>query len=159
MIEYIQNNLWLFWLIIAIVSLILELSSGTFFIMCFAIGSIITIFCTLLGIPFWSQVLLFAIFSTLSIYWVRPLAIKYLHSSKKERLSNADALISREGIVSETIEQNGYGRVKVDGDDWKAKSIDGNEIAKGTTVEIVNIESIIITVKEKLPINNIVEHN
>ena len=39
MIEFFTSNLWLIWVIISIVCLILELSSGDFFILCFAIGA------------------------------------------------------------------------------------------------------------------------
>ena len=49
--------------------------------------------------------------------------------------------------MSETIEANGYGRVAIDGDDWKALSADGSAIAKDTRVRVVKIDSIIITVE------------
>ncbi len=46
---------------------------------------------------------------------VRPIALKYLHQGTDKRLSNVDALIGREGKVTDTIEAGGYGRVKIDG--------------------------------------------
>ena len=58
-------------------------------------------------------------------------------------------LIGRKGIVSERIDATQHtGRVAIDGDDWKAVSDDGSVIEKGTTVEIVKLESIIVTVKQ-----------
>jgi len=64
--------------------------------------------------------------------------------------TNADALIGREGRVSEDINPvSGKGRVAIDGDDWKAVSADGAPIAKGTIVEVVGRDSVIITVKTK----------
>ena len=42
MIEYLTSNLWLIWIIISILCLILELSSGDFFILCFAIGAAVS---------------------------------------------------------------------------------------------------------------------
>lgn len=39
MIEYFSQNLWQVWAIIAVLCLILELFSGDFFILCFAIGA------------------------------------------------------------------------------------------------------------------------
>ena len=59
-------------------------------------------------------------------------------------------MIGREGRVTEDIEAGGYGRVAVDGDDWKALSADGNAISKGTRVRITKMDSIIATVE---PIN------
>ena len=43
MIDYITSNLWLLWSILVFVCLILELSSGDFYITCFAIGGLFAI--------------------------------------------------------------------------------------------------------------------
>lgn len=147
MTDYIISNLWLFWTIAFILLLILELSTGTFFIMCFAIGSLFSVVAALFGVPFLYQMLVFAVFSAASIFVVRPFVMKYLHSDDSSRLSNAEAIIGRVGTVSETIVAGGHGRVKIDGDDWKAVSIDGTPIELGAKVEVVSIDSIIITVR------------
>lgn len=147
MIEYFSNNLWQLWAIISIICLILELSSGDFFIMCFSIGAFISIFAALCGMSFTAQIIVFAIASALCLWLVRPVALKYLHRNKDERPSNADALIGRVGRVSETIEANGYGRVAIDGDDWKATGEGGVAIDKGTRVQVTALDSIIVTVK------------
>ena len=39
MIEYLTANMWQVWAVLAVVGLILELTSGDFFIMCLAIGA------------------------------------------------------------------------------------------------------------------------
>ena len=148
MIEYFSANMWQVWAIVCILCLILELMSGDFFIMCFSIGALVTIIPALVCPAGWVwQVIVFAVVSALCLMFVRPLALKYFHKSKDERLSNADALIGQEGRVSQTIEAGGFGRVAVDGDDWKAKSADGQAIDEGTKVKIVSRESIIITVE------------
>ena len=94
------------------------------------------------------QIVVMAICSLLSVYFIRPIALKYLHKSDENRVSNADALIGREGRVSQTIEAGGFGRVAIDGDDWKAVAEDGQRIEKGTKVIVVGRESIIITVNK-----------
>lgn len=147
MIEYLAENMWQLWAVISVLCLILELSSGDFFIICFAIGAfaaaIVSPFCSIL----W-QIAVFALVSALSIFQVRPFALRYLHRNEDYRASNADALIGRKGFVSEDIKVGGFGRVAIDGDDWKAASADGNQIPVGTPVQVVDRESIIITVKE-----------
>ena len=85
--------------------------------------------------------------SALSLLLVRPALIRKLHKPHRERLSNAEAMIGQTGRVSEPIEANGYGRVAIDGDDWKARSADGSAIKKGTRVRVIEMESIIITVE------------
>ena len=78
---------------------------------------------------------------------LRPAAIKYLHQSKDKRVSNVEALIGREGKVTDTIEAGGYGRVRIDGDSWKAQSVDGSEITQGDRVRILRLDSIIAMVE------------
>ena len=82
----------------------------------------------------------------MSIYFVRPTMLRRLHRNEDCRVSNADALMGREGRVSESIEEGGYGRVAIDGDDWKALSQDGEAIEKDTNVKVISRDSIIITV-------------
>ena len=147
MIEFFSTNVWLIWVIISIICLILELSSGDFFILCFAIGSAVAAIVAALVPSVTVQIITFAVVSALSLLLVRPALIKKLHKPHKERPSNFEAMIGREGRVTEDIEAGGYGRVAVDGDDWKALSADGNAISKGTRVRIVKMDSIIATVE------------
>ena len=44
-------------------------------------------------LPFWAQVLVWALFSILSIRLIRPRLIERLHNGGEDRLSNIDALI------------------------------------------------------------------
>lgn len=148
MIDYFAANLWQLWVLVTVVCLILELTSGDFFIMCFAIGAVVTAIAAVLGLGFYGQLAVFVVASVLSIFFVRPKLCKLLHGKRRERPSNADALMGRIGRVSEAIEQDGYGRVAIDGDDWKAVSADGSYMPLGQNVRVVGRESIIITVEK-----------
>ena len=148
MIEYFAENMWQMWTLVAVLCLILELTNGDFYVMCFAIGAICTAVISVFGLGFYGQLFVFAVASVLCIFFVRPFALKYLHGNRKERLSNADALIGRIGRVSEPIEAGGYGRVAIDGDDWKAQSVDGEPVKAGQNVRVVSRESIILTVEK-----------
>jgi membrane protein implicated in regulation of membrane protease activity len=148
MMQYLSENLWILWLIVAVACLILELISGGFFIICFAIGGTATAIAALLGANVYWQLFIFAVVSLLTIFGVRPFALKYLHrNDDSSRPSNADAIIGRLGFVSQNIEAGGFGRVAIDGDDWKAVSDNGQTIEKGEKVEVIGRDSIIITVK------------
>lgn len=71
MIDYISQNLWLFWTIITVVCLIMELSSGDFYVTCFALGALVSICLAVAGLPFWVQVIAWAVCSVLSIWLIR----------------------------------------------------------------------------------------
>lgn len=149
MIDYLSQNVWEIWVFLAILSLIIELSSGTFYIMCFAIGAGVAAIASAIGLGMVAQIITFAIASAICIFMVRPLVVKYLPGHKGvARESNAEAIIGREGRVSETIVAGGFGRVAIDGDDWKAQSADDAEIVKGEKVKVISMDSIIITVSK-----------
>lgn len=149
MMDYISQNLWLFWTIITFVCLIMELSSGDFYVTCFAIGALVSIIGAVVELPFWMQVVIWALCSVLSIWLIRPHLVKAIRRGADERKSNADALEGQVGEVTQTIVSGGYGRVKLDGDDWKAEAPSAREdIEVGTKVRVVGRESIILRVEK-----------
>ena len=103
MIDYLIANMWQVWAVVAIVCLILELSSGDFFIICFSIGAVFALISAVLGLSIYWQVFIFALFTLLSVLFVRPVALRYLHKNDPNKLSNADALMGRTGRVTEEI--------------------------------------------------------
>ena len=140
---------WQIWLALTLLFIVIEICTAGFAIACFSLGSLLSMVCTFFNAPLWVQILAFAIGSTLAFIYIRPVAVKYLQKKGgEEHKTGVDALIGREAKVSETIQENDYGRVAVDGDDWKACSVDGSEIEKNTRVKIVAINSIILTVEK-----------
>jgi membrane protein implicated in regulation of membrane protease activity len=136
------------WLTAAIILVIVEICTASFGSICFAIGAGFSALVAGLGGGFVWQILVFAIVSLLTFIFLRPVVIRWLDSKSKEVKTNVDALIGRKGIVSERIDASQHlGRVAIDGDDWKAVSLDGSFIEKGASVEIVNRDSLILTVK------------
>ena len=153
MIEFIALHLWQIWAILAVVCLILELSSGDFFIICFSIGAVFACITDALGGGLILQLVVFAVFTLASLFFVRPFACRFLHKGESNRVSNADALLGRKGRVVETIKADSYGRVQIDGDIWKAVTNETKDIPVDTNVRVVSRESTIITV-ETLRIEN-----
>ena len=148
MIDYIMQNLWQMWAVVAVICLILELTAGDFFIICFAIGAVgAAIDAGLLGNGIYAQLFVFVVITLLSLFYVRPFAKRYLHKGEDKRISNADALLGRQGRVVETIVAGGYGRVQIDGDIRKAVTQGDADIPEGSNVTVIDRESTIITVK------------
>ena len=139
-------SLPLLWTIVFFGCLIIELSSGDFYFVCFALGAIASLIAAACDVPLLYQLLVWAVASVICLVFVRPSLVKRLHN-RKERKSNADALIGRTGKVTETIPANGHGYVQIDGDVWRSVSADNVEIPKGTTVTITDRESIVLTVR------------
>ena len=148
--ESITNVMeYYYWLIAAIVLVILEILTAGFGVICFAIGAALAGLAAGLGLDniAW-QIAIFVVVSLLTFIFLRPVVMKFLDKKSKDVKTNAEAIIGRKGIVSECIDAAQHtGRVDVDGDDWKADSADGAFIEKGTEVTIVKMDSIILTVK------------
>ena len=147
MIEYFAQHLWQVWAVVAVVCLILEMTAGDFFIICFSIGAVFAAITALVGGNIYWQLLLFAVFTLISLFWVRPFAQRYLHKGEDNRVSNADALMGRQGRVVESVKADGFGRVQIDGDIWKAVTNEPQDIVAGKNVRVVGRESTIITVE------------
>lgn len=141
------------WLIAAIVLVILEITTSGFGVICFAIGAGFAALAAGLGLESvtW-QIVIFAVVSLLTFIFLRPVVMRFFEKKSKDVKTNAEAIVGRKGIVSERINATQHtGRVAIDGDDWKAVSEDGSVIEKGQSVEIVKLDSIIVTVKKIEP--------
>lgn len=139
---------WHIWVIAALLLFIMEIFTPGFAVACLAIGATGSAVASAFGCTLKIQILVFAIVTLISFISVRPLVIKFFHSKEKSVATNTDALIGRTAIVSEGIDPLTGGRVKIDGDDWKAVSADGGKIEAGTPVRILRLDSVIVTVEK-----------
>ena len=138
-----------YWLIAAIVLVIVEICTAGFGALCFAIGAAFSAIVSGVGGNLTWQIAVFVVVSMLTFIFLRPVVMRFLDKKSKNVKTNAEAIIGRKGIVSERIDASQHtGRVAIDGDDWKAVSEDGSVIDKGVDVEIVKLDSIIVTVKQ-----------
>lgn len=147
MIDYFTLHLWQLWAVVAVALMALELTNGDLYLLCFGIGALVAALASALTGSFTVQLFVCVVASVIILFTFRPMALRYLHRSDSDRVSNADAILGRTARVSQTIEAGGYGRVALDGDDWKAQSADGSAIEQGARVRIVARESIIVTVE------------
>ncbi|MBQ1224719.1 MAG: NfeD family protein [Alistipes sp.] len=140
---------WHIWVIIALVFVIVEIFTTGFAVMCISFGCLFGAAVSLFELDVKWQLLAFAVGTVLAFLTVRPLVYKFFYKKGQEVKTNAEALVGRRAIVTERVGDEMHpGRVKVDGDDWKAISLDAEPIEVGDTVEIMAINSIIVTVKK-----------
>ena len=147
MLDYFVSHMWQLWAILSVVCLILELTAGDFFIICFSIGAIFACLTDALGGGIVVQLAVFAAFTLASLFFVRPFAVRFLHKGEPNRVSNADALLGRKGRVVEAVKADSFGRVQIDGDIWKAVTNEAQGIPAGANVRVTSRESTIITVE------------
>ncbi|MBR6656491.1 MAG: NfeD family protein [Alistipes sp.] len=140
---------WQIWVIVALIFVIVEMFTTGFAVMCISFGCLFGAGASLLEWDIKWQILAFAVGTVLAFVTVRPLVYKFFYKKENEVKTNAEAVVGRRAVVTERIEGELYpGRVKIDGDDWKAISLDVEPIEVGEAVEVVAINSVILTVKK-----------
>ena len=134
-----MNNDAIIWLIAAAVLGVVEVSTVNLITLWFAVSALITAVFAALGAGPGVQITVFVVVSAILVIATRPLAKRFLN--RRTVATNADRIISAHGVVIEEISSiKGSGQVKVMGQVWSAKSVNGDNIAEGTPVIIVALE-------------------
>jgi len=143
-----EIEIWQIWIIAAIIFLILEIFTPSFIMASVAIGCLFAAPGAYFELSYSWQFLLFSVGTLISFFTVRPFMQKYAYKRSSHIKTNVERIIGKTGKVIQTIDlMKNEGRVALDGDEWKAVSVDKSVIEKGSLVEVVRIESIVIIVK------------
>jgi membrane protein implicated in regulation of membrane protease activity len=145
-------NMTIFWLIMLFVFIIFEALTVHLVSIWFAFGSLCALISSVLGAEIWLQVILFIVFSAVSLILTRPLVKKYI--LPKRVATNYEQAIGKTAIVTEQIDNvAAKGAVKINGTEWTARSSDGSVIGIGSEVTVVSIEGVKAIVKPGNEIN------
>ena len=137
------------WLAAVVVLLVIEIATLGLTTIWFAGGALIAGIAAVVGAGRVVQFVLFLIVSLILLIFTRPIAMRYLNTNRTR--TNAESLIGKEAVVTQTIENlKNQGQVIVGGIEWTARTDDnGNVIEKDTVVEIERIEGVKLIVKKK----------
>lgn len=142
-----EFELWHIWLILALSAFILEIFVPSFVLFNFGIGGLISSLAAGLNFSIEWQIILFSTGTLLSFFLIRPVMKKYAYKRSDKQKTNVDAIVGRQALVTQEISnENNQGLVSLDGDIWQARSLNNDVIPKGTLVEILQLNSIILTV-------------
>lgn len=136
----------IYWLAVTAGFLLVEILTLGLTSIWFAGGALLAAVTAFAGGPLYVQFIVFIVVTCLLFVLTRPMAKKYLNS--KVEKTNAEALTGQKGIVKETIQnKTGKGTVFINGLDWSAKSLNGEEIEKDTEVIIREIQGVKLIVE------------
>lgn len=144
-LEFFFENLWALWVAVGVVALIIELSTAALVSIWFVPAAILTCLVSLVVDSFFIQIIVFVILSIIAMIISRKVYKKYIKKDKDE-VSVDSKLIGKYGKTTE--ETDGLnGKVLVGDIYWKAKTQNGEKIAKDESVKIVSVEgtTLIIT--------------
>ena len=141
MFDLIIQNMSIVWLVLMVLLFIIEAATAGLTVIWFALGALAALIAALFGAQIWLQVLWFLVVSIATLWFTRPLALKYLNG--RSVATNADRVVGMEGVVCEDIDNlAGTGAVKLDGKEWTARSDSGANIPSGSVVKVRRIEGV-----------------
>ena len=138
----------LYWLILIFLLVIIELVTINLTSLWFIIGAIFGYGLSVMGFSPIIQFTSFTIFSGVGIFIYKCIISSKINN--KIVHTNFDRLIGKNGIVTITIDnEKCEGRILVNGEDWRAVSINSSIIEKGSMVVVQEIHSTRLYVKKR----------
>lgn len=139
-------GLSIMWLVILVVCLVVEVCTLGLASIWFAGGALLALIISLIGGPWWLQLLLFLVVSIVLLVFTRPIATKYFNKNRTK--TNVESVVGKQAIVTLKIDNlMGQGQIVTDGMEWTARSLDSTVIEEGTVVVIEKIEGVKAIVK------------
>ncbi len=137
------------WLAAAIILLVIEGLAPGLVSIWFALGALAAMISSMLGAPFWLQLVWFFLVSIATLLLTRPLARKYVNGRAVH--TNADMAIGQDCVVTEEIDNVlGTGAVSVGGKIWTARMTEPDGKApQGAVLRVQRIEGVKLIVEEK----------
>ena len=143
-----MENLFLFWLVIAILSLILEMGSpGLFYFLSLAIGGLLSAIISLYDDSLMTQCGAFLIGSIIAML-ILKLGIGSWKKTSTIYATNIYALEGKRGIVLEQVQPQNIGLIKIEGQSWSAKTAQEKTIPVGKTVQVISCSGAYVLVEE-----------
>lgn len=140
-------QLWLCWVILAVVFIISEIFLPGFFVFFFGVGAIPAAVVAGLGASFATQVAVFVVSSTIGLLFARKIALRLTQGSPDS--IGADRMLGKAGMVTEDLDPDSpKGKVRVDRDVWIAETEDGSALPAGEKVSVVRVEGARLIVKK-----------
>jgi membrane protein implicated in regulation of membrane protease activity len=131
-------DLWLIWLITAALLAAAEIFTLTAALGMLSAAALVTAGFAALGLPLPFQFIVFAVVATVTVLFLRPVALRHVFQLQGAKFG-VDALIGKGALVVSEVTGLG-GRVRIDGEEWTARSYDETlVIPPGTIVDVLEI--------------------
>lgn len=139
----------IFWLILFVVLLVIEIFTMGLTTIWFAGGALIAFVLAYAGFGLPVQIIVFLLVSIGLLVLTRPIAMKFFNQERKK--TNAESLIGQKAVVLERIDTlHGIGRAEVNGMEWSAKTDEADVIIEaGEVVVIEGIQGVKLIVKKE----------
>lgn len=138
------------WLIILAFLIIVEIITLGLTTIWFAGGALVAFIVSLFYDNLILEIILFIVVSLVLLFFTRPIVKKFFNSTRTK--TNYEAIIGREAMVTGKIDNiHNTGWATVNGQEWSARSVNGQIIEKGTKVIVESISGVklIVSIKKE----------
>lgn len=133
------------WLIVAAALLVIEMITGTFVLMFFGIGALLTAPLPFLGINSPSlQIGYFSLVSTIGLLLFRKSFIQRFQG----KLKSSGSDVGNKLYLESDLEAGGTGTVMYQGSPWKATNLETVLLPKGSQAQIDRIEGVTLFIRK-----------
>lgn len=136
--------MWVLWLVIVILLTIIEAMTINLVSVWFIASALVSLFLSFFVSQFYIQFAVFVSLGLVLMLITRPFLVKRL--TRDEVKTNLDRVVGMRGVVTEEINKNKVGEVKVDGKRWSALS--DSVIKEGEEVIIMAIDGVKLVVRK-----------
>lgn len=140
-LDFLVDYAWVIWLALILIFGIIELTTLEFTFLMIAAGSVGGLVASLVGLPWWAQILIAAVLSVLLLLALRPALLRALKRGGDPALSNVDALLGLTGTVTNDFSGNANHVKLANGETWTARLLNSDRaLVEGERVVVSAIE-------------------
>ncbi len=139
----------IFWLVLFVVLLVIEIITLGLTTIWFAGGALVACVLAYVKVSLPVQIIAFLLVSILLLVLTRPIAIRFFNQDRQK--TNVDSLIGQKAVVLEKIDTlRETGRAEIGGMEWSAKTTEeAGEIEAGEVVVIEGIQGVKLIVRKE----------
>jgi membrane protein implicated in regulation of membrane protease activity len=143
--QWLAENSWVVWLVLAGGLAVTETATLDFTLLMLASGALAGA-ATAVFLPgvVWAQIVVALVVAVAMLMLARPTLLAKIRSAPGYR-SSLDNMIGSTGIAISEITTSSSGQVKVNGEAWTARAVEGS-IPAGTEIEVYQIDGAVAVV-------------
>ena len=143
-----EPQIWQLWILASIAFGVLELKLSNFVFLWFAVASVFASLAGAAGLGINGQLILFTGSSVGLFALSRTLFHRFFMRNTKTLKSGTDAMVGAEATVIEALPADGSGTVRINGELWSARSLDG-AVGAGERVQVEGLEGLKLNVRRR----------
>ena len=140
-------TLWQTFVLITVITAFMEMFVPSLIFLNISFAALLAAGLAYINVPAIFVTVSFVRFATVSLWFVRPIMMKYFYFDKSENTGMDSKYIGNTAVVVKDVSKNS-GRVAIYGEEWEARTTNDDVIPKGSNVKILSNESIVLYVEK-----------